>query len=287
MIRDAEREEDAMIKAPISYNVVFHNQDAVKFLGLFDLKTKISSKDLLTKIGVTYVVNHDVKIPAASLILKMFMHVDHPGDKMNSRPIGLTFTQPKQPPISNPMKKIEDSLFVSMSINPPLFVECFLCDKIENGPWIMIHCNCKFHQGCLEDRKCFQICPKCQQGPKIEVKTQPELGSVHLSSNAEKTVLYLKSHFEDGIQTLAHPNPGEPFKGRQHRIALPYNNECLEIMNFLKYKLFNERLLYTINSQNQIVLDPFVRWILNRQDVGNNPKKNLYLLEAFFGKNDN
>ena len=287
MIRDAERLEDPMKNAPISYNVVFHNDDALKFLGLFNLRTKISRKDLLTKIGVTFVVNHDVEIPAASLILKMFMHVDHPGDKINSRSVGLTFIKPTQLPISNAMKQMEDAEFISIPINPPLFVECFLCDKIENGLWIMIHCNCKFHEECLKDRKCFQICPKCHQGPKLEVKTQPELGTVHLTSNDERTVLYLKSNFEDGIQTLAHPNPGEPFKGRQLRIALPYTNDCLEIMNFLKFKLFNDRLLYTVNSQNQIVLEPFVTWILNRQDVGNNPKKNLYLLEAFFGKNDN
>ncbi|KAJ8376948.1 hypothetical protein SKAU_G00075280 [Synaphobranchus kaupii] len=132
---------------------------------------------------------------------------------------------------------------------------CPLCMKPLQKKQRLI-CTHAFCEACLKGA--VEIlglqCPVCLKALRV-VGDQPE---------GQMTVNYLRTRLGDcvsimynilnGLQTVAHPNPGKPFTGIQTTALLPNSPEGQEVLKLLQ-KAFEQKLVFTVAADRVVFAD--------------------------------
>ena len=171
-----------------------------------------------------------------------------------------------------------------LRVKPPIFQDCGVCSKIDpdETAWIQIQCGHYLHCKCLKKLKHY-MCPNdgCEKALQIEVGNQPSGRTPVVRYNEAKSQRVLQYTFQDGIQNENHPNPGEKYQGEKVQIILPNIKHVNEVIECLT-KIFSDKMLCVIGENNRVILNPIISSLLGQQDLLDNPKKFVKVLNAYF-----
>ncbi|TUX70079.1 E3 ubiquitin-protein ligase DTX3L [Bagarius yarrelli] len=145
-----------------------------------------------------------------------------------------------------------------------------------------LSCSHEFCEDCLKHsiQSSGEICPICKQIFGILQGNQPE-GTIQVSWISRNLPGYsgygtIQIHYiiPSGIQTSAHPNPGQHYHGTSRTAYLPDNAEGKHVLELLK-RAFEQKLIFTVGMSRTTGAENSVVWndIHHKTNTHGGPQK--------------
>ncbi|NXP80630.1 DTX3L ligase, partial [Ramphastos sulfuratus] len=143
---------------------------------------------------------------------------------------------------------------------------CPICMEEIIDKEILSKCKHAFCKSCIDQAMSFkQSCPVCNTVYGVMEGNQPE-GTMSTSTIPTSLPGYphcgtivIAYNMYGGIQTMNHPNPGEPYDGTHREAYLPDNKEGREILQLLK-RAFKQKLIFTVGQSRTTGAQNVITW---------------------------
>ncbi|NWT00330.1 DTX3L ligase, partial [Mionectes macconnelli] len=144
--------------------------------------------------------------------------------------------------------------------------DCPICmDRIKNKETLS-KCKHAFCKSCIDQAMAIkQVCPVCNTVYGVMKGDQPE-GTMStrrirfpLPGYENCDTIEINYHMRGGVQTINHPNPGQPYHSTQRTAYLPDNVEGQEILMLLK-RAFEQKLIFTVGQSRTTGAHNVITW---------------------------
>jgi len=179
-----------------------------------------------------------------------------------------------QPPAPVVEEKLDDSIFVLLSLEEVKEEVCGIClsefeEKDDCEAYRLAKCEGRhfFHKPCvgtwiLTNKQC----PICKARYGVQTGTQPTNGKLTIRRQTESLggyeghgMIEITYHFSGGVQGPEHPMPGKRYPGTTRVAYLPDNDEGKQVLKLLE-EAWKRRLIFAIGTSVTRGVDNQIVW---------------------------
>nr|XP_018671733.1 E3 ubiquitin-protein ligase DTX3L-like [Ciona intestinalis] len=145
--------------------------------------------------------------------------------------------------------------------------ECVICQDTEDGNSVVLNCNHKFHEACINRALAVKpVCPCCNtcvgkpQGVVLEGATMMHMiEKTSLPGYEGCNTICIVYNIPDGTQGAQHPHPGKTYHGTNRVAYLPDNEDGRHVLGLLS-QAFVAGLVFVVGRSLTTGLDDSIVW---------------------------